>query len=510
MKTSVINYLEETSSRFPDKIAYKDSNEEISFHSLVNFGKRIGAKIARIIDRRNPVVIYMKKNIRNIECFYGAAYAGCFYIPIDDAMPIDRVRLILATVEPKVIIYDQFTEKKVSVLGYNDISFMFEEAIAEQIDHELIAERVFNTKTTDLLYVLFTSGSTGIPKGVTISHAAVIDFMEWMIEKYAMDENTSLCNQAPFYFDASVPDIYIPIACGATTYIPPKSFYTFSRKIIEYIIENTINTLIWVPSALCNVVDNKVFDFLVPDCVKRVIFCGEVMPCKYLNKWRKAVPDAKYVNMYGPTEATYACMYYDINKEFSDEDTLPIGKACENVEIQLMDEGRKVEPGEIGEICILGQCLSNGYYRDKERTNAAFCQNPENTGWNELMYCTGDLGIRGNDGIINFVGRKDFQIKKNGFRIELGEIENALRSDPKVENACCVFDDENKIICAVYSGSLNECEIDAAVKGKLQKYMVPDRYIKLDKLPSNLNGKVDRMMLKKMAFEKTVSSYEEG
>ena len=148
-----------------------------------------------------------------------------------------------------------------------------------------------NAKSTDLLYVLFTSGSTGVPKGVTLSHAAVIDFMDWVCEKYYLDDNTTLCNQAPFYFDASVPDLYIPLKTGATVYIPPKTYYTFPKKILQFIIEKEINTLVWVPSALCNVVNCRAFNVAVPTTIKLVIFCGEVMPCKHLNVWKKFIPD---------------------------------------------------------------------------------------------------------------------------------------------------------------------------------------------------------------------------
>lgn len=501
MRNSVIYYLEKTARKLPDKIAYKDKDEEISFGELTSLGKRIGSRIADVVGRNSPVIIYMEKNIRNIECFFGAAYAGCFYIPIDESMPVERVKLILKTVEPELIIYDKTTAKKMETLEYHNCALSYEEAINGEIREDIIDNRVSLAKTTDLLYVLFTSGSTGIPKGVTISHAAVIDFMEWITEKYRMDENTSLCNQAPFYFDASVPDLFIPIACGATTYVPPKSYYTFSRKVIEYVIENKINTLIWVPSALCNVVDNKVFDTLVPDSVKLVIFCGEVMPCKYLNRWVETIPGARYVNMYGPTEATYACMYYDIERNFSDDEVLPIGRACENSEVLLIDQGNLVPAGEIGEICIIGQCLSNGYYKDEKRSDAVFKQNPANTKWHEMMYCTGDLGVLGEDGIISFVGRKDFQIKKNGFRIELGEIENAIRSNKEIENACCVFDNEKKAIIAVYSGNMDEHELDRILRKKLQKYMIPDQYVRMDRLPINLNGKIDRVLLKQKLTE---------
>lgn len=313
-----------------------------------------------------------------------------------------------------------------------------------------------------------------------------------------LDESTILCNQAPFYFDASVPDLYIPLKVGATVYIPPKSYYTFPKKILQYIEKNNINTLVWVPSALCNVVNCKAFEVCVPQSIKLVIFCGEVMPCKHLNIWRKHIPNALYVNMYGPTEATYACMYYDINREFGDDEKFPLGRACGNSEVMLVTEdNRLAKIGEIGEICILGQCLSNGYYGEKEKTDSVFVQNPINSMWNEIMYRTGDLAYIDTNGEMIFSGRKDFQIKRLGHRIELGEIENAILSIDGVENICCIFNEKNSDIIAIYTGNILPEQVRDNIVQRLQHYMIPNRFEKLKTMPMNINGKIDRQRLKK-------------
>lgn len=354
-----------------------------------------------------------------------------------------------------------------------------------------------NAKSTDLLYVLFTSGSTGIPKGVTISHAAVIDFVDWICEKYKLGSDTTLCNQVPFYFDVSLVDLYIPFKTGATAYIPPKIYYTFPKKILQFIIEKSINTLAWVPSALCNVVNCKAFQVAVPSTLKLIIFIGEVMPCKHLNVWRQYVPDALYVNMYGPTEATCVCMYYEIYRDFSDEESLPLGKACENSQILLItDQNKEAKEGEQGEICILGQCLSSGYYNNPEKTRSVFVQNPLNTKWHELMYRTGDLAYKENGEII-FAGRKDFQIKHLGHRIELGEIENALISINEVETACCIYNKELSQIIAIYTGNIDNRAVAKLLESKLPRYMLPNRYEQLKEMPLNINGKIDRVKLNK-------------
>lgn len=220
------------------------------------------------------------------------------------------------------------------------------------------------------------------------------------------------------------------------------------------------------------------------------------MPCRHLNIWRKYIPQALYVNMYGPTEATYACMYYNIEKEFKDEEKLPLGKACENCTIVLLNEQSEVASnGEIGEICIWGRCLSQGYYNELEKTKEVFIQNPTNMNWLENMYKTGDLAYVNDDGEIIFAGRKDFQIKRLGHRIELGEIENVILSIQEVQNACCIYDKNNNEIIAIYCGDIERENLIMIIKDKLPQYMHPNGYEKVNAMPMNINGKIDRPRL---------------
>lgn len=503
MYSTILQYMEETAKKFPNKIAFADIKESFTFRELEYLAKRIGSTIIEFVEPRNPIVVYMDKHAYNILSFMGIIYAGCFYVPIDSQMPVQRISLILDTLKPKMILYDDITAKKVNEIDGDIIKIHYKMALDKDINVEALLNIRSCSKNTDLLYVLFTSGSTGVPKGVTISHAAVADFLEWICSTYKLDEFTTLCNQAPFYFDASVPDIYISLKVGATLYIPPRSYYTFPKKVLQFIEEKKVNTLIWVPSALCNVVNCRAFEVCVPSNIQLVVFCGEVMPCKHLNVWRKYVPNALYVNMYGPTEATYACMYYNIDREFKDDEKLPLGRACENSQILLLNEKNMiVDKGNIGEICILGQCLSHGYYNEPEKTAAVFIQNPVNTKWIELLYRTGDLAYEDETGDIIFAGRKDFQIKRLGHRIELGEIENAILSVSGLENACCIFDEKSDEIIAIYTGTKEVGSLNIILSEKLPRYMVPNRFVKLKTMPMNLNGKVDRSKLKK--------KYEEG
>ncbi len=562
MITNILEYLENTANRFPQKVAFADLQEEITFEELERQAKAIGMTIVK--ERLNncsnssfnsfghdfhnyPVVVYMDKRAYNVSAFLGAVYAGAFYVPIDAKMPVERIQLIFQTLQPKYIICDDKTETAARGFGEEYQVWNIRELIRVDLDgqneftsHQTLTDNSADDsegdkesdslsciremkkatdplsviretgktsdllsviretgKTTDLLYVLFTSGSTGVPKGVTLSHNALIDFTEWIVSKYELSEETTLCNQAPFYFDASVPDLYIPLKTGATVYIPPKTYYTFPKKVLQLVEKKKVNTLVWVPSALSTVVNARAFEVVVPSSVSLVIFCGEVLPCKHLNVWRSYIPGAKYVNMYGPTEATYACTYYDIDRDFKDEEKLPLGRACENSEIILLNEKNEITTdGEIGELCILGQCLANGYYGAREKTEAAFVQNPVNNKWNEMMYRTGDLAYRDEAGILYFAGRKDFQIKRQGHRIELGEIENAIIATEGIGNAACIYNEESKNIVAIYTGDVTAEALQESLRGKLQHYMIPEKFISLKSMPMNLNGKIDRTLLK--------------
>ncbi len=496
MVTLVLDYLERTAAKFPQKTAFEDLKEAVSFSQLVHQAKSIGSYIAKKVAPKSPVIVYMEKDASNIAAFLGAVYAGCFYVPVDSQMPADRIRLIVGCLQPALLICSHATIARCAEFAGDIPAVLYMEAVSTGIEEKQLGHIRAGMKSTDLLYALFTSGSTGIPKGVAVSHLAVIDFVEWICGQYGFSEGSSFCSQAPFYFDASVPDLYIPLKTGATVYIPPKSYYTFPKKVLQFIQGHQVDTLIWVPSALCNVANCHAFDVCVPTSVKTVIFCGEVMPCRHLNVWKRFIPDALYVNMYGPTEAVYACTYYNIEREFPDDGKLPLGKACGNSQVLLLTDGRQSRQGEIGEICILGQCLASGYYNGWEKTKEAFVQNPLNTQYPELMYQTGDLAYVDENGDLMFAGRKDSQIKRLGHRIELGEVEHAARSAAGIENACCLFDQESNGIVIVYAGEVEERQLDAAMAQKLPNYMKPTRYIHLSCLPMNQNGKVDRVKLK--------------
>lgn len=495
----VTDYLDLTAQRFASKTAFVDSNREITFSEVKNEALKIATELANKNIFKQPIVIYLDKSVEVLVSFMGVAYSGNFYTPIDTGMPSSRIEKIMETLNPAAIITDEAHKEAVKAFSSTTPVLFYENIQKNKADEKLIESVREKILDTDILYVLFTSGSTGTPKGVIISHKSCIDYAEWVTKTFNISDETIFGEQAPFYFDNSILDIYQTLKNGATMYIIPQKFFMLPKQLFEFLAEKKVNTIFWVPSALCIMANLKaVGKFPVPS-LKKVLFCGEVMPNKQLNIWRKAFPDCLFANLYGPTEITDVCAYYIVDREFSDDESLPIGFACENTEIIVLNEKNELVKGdEKGELCVRGICLSYGYYNNSEKTNAAFVQNPLNPYYPEIIYRTGDIVHYNERHELMYDCRKDFQIKHMGHRIELGEIETAVSAVEGVEQNCCLYDTEHSKIVMFFTGSIEAQQIIDAIKNTVPEYMIPNKKIKLAKMPINLNGKIDRVELKKM------------
>ena len=504
MKANVTYWLDETAARFPDKTAYADENKEITFSKLRAQSRAIACELTARGLFKKPVAVFLEKGVDVLVSFMGAAYSCNFYSPIDVDMPGSRVNKILEVLEPAVVITTGALREVFSAYDYKGDFLLLEDVVTEDAaaaeparEAALEAARKRGIDT-DLLYVLFTSGSTGVPKGVTINHRAVIDYIDWVTETFAITEKDSFGNQAPFYFDNSILDIYSTLKTGATTYIIPKTLFAQPVPLLEYLKEKKINTIFWVPSALIVVAKLKAFKNVdLSDTLRRVLFCGEVMPNKQLNVWRKFLPDVQYANLYGPTEITDACTYYIVDREFSNEEPLPIGFPMPNTDILVLNEKNEPVTGEEpGELCVRGTSLSMGYYKNPEKTREAFVQNPLNQAVPELIYRTGDVVKYNERGEIIYLSRKDFQIKHMGHRIELGEIETAVSSLPEISLNCCLYDEKRQKIVLFIEEELDKAYINEKISHLVPEYMLPNKVVRVEKMPMNANGKIDRVKLK--------------
>ncbi len=497
MQKNLLEYLEQTVKHSANKVAFSGDMGELTFGEAYNQARAIGSFICNEGFYNRPIVVFMKKQPKTIACFFGVMYSGCYYVPLDDEMPRHRIELILNNLNPAACICDETTLNIAKEFNNAGTLYCYDDISSTEIDEEklrFVRERQIDT---DPIYIVFTSGSTGVPKGVIGCHRAVIDYVENLCDVLKFNENSVFGNQTPLYFDAYLKEVIPTIKYGATTYLIPRKLFMLPVKLVEYLNEKKINTLCWVVSALTFISSLKTFEKIKPEYLHTIAFASEVFPIRQLNIWRETLPNARFINLYGPTETTGICCYYEVAREFSEDEALPIGGPFSNTEIILLDENNQVpKVGEQGEICIRGTRLTLGYYRNPEKTSEAFVQNPLNDIYPELIYRTGDLAKYNERGELMFLSRKDNQIKHMGHRIELGEIEAVTNAHDSVRTACCVFDSDKKKIILFFVGDISETDLMHYLKEKLPRYMIPHVITSLDEMPLTPNGKIDRNLLK--------------
>ncbi len=493
----VIDYLEDTRLKYPDKTAFIDKDRTITFSGLYDEAIHIAFELIKMRLFKRPVLMFMDKSISLISCFLGAAYSGNFYSPVDTKMPEERIRKIVRTLEPAVVITDRIHEEAVRSIFTDIVVFVFEDIINRPIDVTSVLEVKNNIIDTDILYVLFTSGSTGDPKGVIINHRAVVDFTDWISECYGFDDTTVFGNQAQLYFDLSIQDVYAPLRNGSETVLISNRLYSSPVRVWKTLLQHRVNTLVWIPSMLSLFANLNILENVQKASLRCVLFCGEVMPVRLLNYWIGNYPDTIFANLYGPTECTEACTYYTIDRKFEDNEVLPIGKPCENCEVILLGEDNRVidDTDVTGELCVRGTCLSCGYYGDPDQTDKVFVQNPANDRYTDLIYRTGDLAHYNEQRQLVYDCRKDHQIKIRGYRVELGEIEAAASSLEGVSYSCCLFDGRSESLILAYTGNAEPDVLKQSLVLMLQDYMMPTYLKRLDHMIFNNNGKIDRKAL---------------
>ncbi len=494
---SILEYLEQSAERFPDKIAFADEKSQCTFAELRTQAKKAGSALARRGCIKKPVPVLMEKGVDTIEILMGIVYAGGFYVVLDAAQPAGRLGQILSTLEAELVITDEAGTQLLKDIPRAGETVDFRQLLQGGTDDALLETVQMQRQDIWPLYVMFTSGSTGVPKGVVVSHRSVIDFMEEFTENFGITHQDVLGNQAPWDFDVSVKDIYAGLKTGATVQIIPKQYFSFPMLLLDFLEERGVTSLTWAVSALCIVSALNGFSYKVPGRLRRVMFSGETMPVRHLNYWRRYLPDAMFVNLYGPTEITCNCTYYVIDREFAAGDAIPIGRPFANEHVFLLDENDRevTDPGREGEICVSGTALALGYYNNRRQTELAFVQNPLNQSYQELIYRTGDMGSYNERGELCFASRRDFQIKHMGHRIELGEIEAALEKVDDVVRSCCVFDGERKKIVCFYQGNVERRGLSLALGELLPDYMVPNVFRQVEEMPLTKNGKIDRNRL---------------
>ena len=507
----------------PEAIALVGGNERISYGMLESDSNRLARLLIELgCSRGDRVALLMPKIPKAIVAMLAVLKAGAIYVPLDPAGPASRLARMLEVSDCRCIlasgaVEDMLRETLVQArLARRPVVAWLQDPVPEMagvtVCGEAAATGLPDTpppctgNDADLAHILFTSGSTGLPKGVMIAHRSVVHFIEWARAYFGIAPGERISQHPPYHFDLSTFDIYGTLWSGAELHLVPPELNLLPHKLTQFIAEAQLTQWFSVPSVL-NLMAK--YDVVKPGALshlERVMWCGEAMPTPTLIYLMQRLPHARFTNLYGPTEATIASSYYTVPACPRDErEAIPIGTPCAGEALLVLDEAlRAVAPGEIGDLYISGVGLSPGYWRDPDKTRAAFLVRPGSGNAHERIYRTGDLARVGSDGLVYFLGRADTQIKSRGYRIELGEIESAanatgwLRECAVVAFASNGF--EGHAICCAYT-PLADMEVTPArlrerLRALLPSYMLPTHWRAFECLPKNANGKIDRPALR--------------
>lgn len=502
MQKNVLEWLEQTVKNDPKKVAYESETMSITFGELQLQSKRIGSAISQLQMGKSPIAVVLGREVTTISAFLGVVYSGHAYAPLDASLPQVRIARILRILNPSAVICDSKSKEIVRAClleaGLEDCQLLdLEELMAGEICEKEL-EKVRNEMTEeDPLYVIFTSGSSGNPKGVMTSHHALMCYIEAYAGVMRIEKEDRLGCQSPLDYIAAIRDIYLPLRYGAYSYLLPKELFMQPDKLFAVMNEKKITSIGWSVSALTVLTSMGAFKDEGLRALSKVCFSGSVMPGRVLKLWQKKLPNARFVNQYGPTEATASCTYYVVDHEVSEVEVLPIGIPYENYRVFLLkQDDTEAEPGEIGEICVSGPILALGYYNDPERTKNSFIQNPINHKYFERIYRTGDFGRFREDGLLEYHGRMDRQIKHMGHRVELDEIEVAAMQSENVRECVVLYHEAKEVLYLFYSGDKEKRDLILDLRKILPGFMIPRKVIGLDMLPKLPNGKMDMEKLK--------------
>lgn len=506
MKINLIELFEETVNKYPEKTAVIEGERQICFADLNVKAYLMAQHIINTTQGQNrPVAVFLNKCIESISTDLGILVSGNFYMNLDVKTPAERIKNILVLVEPAAIITSsKYLKLIVEIVPANIPVLNIDELDSDiHVDTSFLDHSRTTLIDTDPSCIINTSGSTGTPKGVVLNHKSFFDFVEWSIDTFHFDDDMVMGSLSPMVFDIYSYELCMLMAKSATLVVITESLSAFPARILDILVINQVNFLFWVPTIMVNIANMDLLNSIPLPNLHTVWFAGEVFPTKQFNYWRHRLPHVTFANLYGPIEITLDCTYFIVNREIPDEEPIPIGLACRNTGILILDEDDKLVTSENveGELCVRGTSLAMGYYNNPEKTAAAFTQNPLNTAYPETIYRTGDVVSYNCRGEIVFKGRRDNLVKHMGYRTDLGEIEHVIINKLQlVKNGCICYDFTSKEINLFYEADieLSPADFRKAISKELPKYMVPSVFHREKLLKRNTNGKIDRLYYKNL------------
>ena len=479
--------------------------------------------------RLDRVALLMPSSAGALIGLLGIYKADCIYVPLDPASPVSRLKKILDSCENQWVLAagpvtpvlrelfeDEGYRRRLRV-GWLEHAAPDGVPVDFTLDDVAAATDAIESTngSNDPAHILFTSGSTGIPKGVVLTHGNVVHFIDWAVNYFGIDSSDRAPAHPPLHFDMSMLDIFSMAAAGGQLHLAPREYNLLPQKLAEFIRASELTQWYSVPAILNYLAQFDAVEQNDFPALRRVIWAGDVLPTPALMYWMRRLPHVTFTNLYGPTETAVSSSYYTVPACPDDpQASIPIGMACDGEELLVLDESlRPVEPGQTGDLYIGGAGVALGYWRDPERTAAAFLRHPHHP--SRRIYKTGDLARVGADGQVYFLGRKDYQVKSRGYRIELGEVETAVNAVPGIMECAVVgvrtggF--EGVAICCAYVLKAGVEMTPTAIRRELGRlipaYMLPTRWQAFDRFPKNASGKIDRRRLQDI-FAGTIHAHE--
>ena len=522
--------LENTARQHPEKVAFVCKEKSITYAELERKSNGLALKLSQMgVKRGDRIGIYLGKSLEMIISLFGILKAGGIYVPIDPAAPANRVAFIINHCGIEFLIassgnlgklfsggHEKLAVQRAVIVGLDDRDAFRNNISGERLpwndafDVLNFEPPSFDGSDTSPAYILHTSGSTGNPKGVVLSHLNALSFVKMAAEFFHVTPADRFCNHAPLHFDLSVFDIFVGVKCGATVILFPEIYSTFPIKVAEFIEKQEISIWNSVSSVLAMLVDKGALGKFNFDSLRVVHFSGDIMPVKVLRILKSFMRNASFYNIYGQTEANSSMFYHVREIPEADSWRIPIGKPFPNFDVFALSDSREMirQPGEEGELYVGSSTVALGYWEAEGLTSEKFVPDPRYPSLKKNVYRTGDLVRLDEHGNFVFTGRKDQMVKSRGYRIELEEIEAVLSSHPGIKNAVVIpVPDEligNRIVAVVVPVSRETVKKEDIVlhcAGLLPKYMIPETIHYHDSLPKTSTGKIDRRKIREMLIE---------